>query len=156
MKYACIDRCRERYSVYLMCRLLGVSRSGYYAAKKRPESRRSRQDRELLDEIKRVHARSKGVYGSPKITAELADEGLQVGRNKVAKLMRLEGLRGCPRRRYRVTTQQNRVIKSRKTSSNKTSQPVNPISDGLQISRTYQRTKVGCISPLLSTCTQEK
>lgn len=90
-----------------MCRLLGVSRSGYYAAKTRPESRRSEQDRLLLKDIKRVHAQSKGVYGSPKIVAELAAEGQLVGRNKVAKLMRLEGLRGCPRRRYRITTQQN-------------------------------------------------
>jgi putative transposase len=107
VKYACIDRCRARYSVRLMCRLLSVSRSGYYAAKTRPESARSEQDRVLLQEIKRVHAQSKGVYGSPKIVAELADEGYRVGRNKVAKLMRLEGLRGCPRRRYRVTTQQD-------------------------------------------------
>ena len=107
MKYACIDRCRARYSVRLMCRLLCVSRSGYYAAKTRPESTRSKQDRVLLQEIKRVHTQSKGVYGSPKIVAELADEGYRVGRNKVAKLMRLEGLRGCPRRRYRVTTQQD-------------------------------------------------
>ena len=107
MKYACIDRCRARYSVRLMCRLLDVSRSGYYAAKTRPESARSKQDRVLLQKIKRVHAQSKGVYGSPKIVAELADEGYRVGRNKVAKLMRLEGLRGCPRRRYRVTTQQD-------------------------------------------------
>ena len=107
MKYACIDRCRPRYSVRMMCRVLGISRSGYYADKTRPESTRSKRDRELLQEIKRVHAQSKGVYGSPKITAELADKGHQVGRNKVAKLMRLEGLRGCPRRRYRVTTQQD-------------------------------------------------
>lgn len=107
MKYACIDRCRDRYSVQLMCRLLGISRSGYYAAKKRPESPRSKQDRELLHKIKRVHTRSKGVYGSPRIKAELADEGCQVGRHKVAKLMRLERLRGVPKRRYRVTTQRD-------------------------------------------------
>ena len=107
MKYACIDRCRDSYSVQLMCRLLDVSRSGYYAAKKRPESPRAKQDRELLHKIKRVHTLSKGVYGSPRIKAELADEGCQVGRHKVAKLMRLERLRGIPKRRYRVTTQRD-------------------------------------------------
>lgn len=107
MKYACIERCRDRYSVQLMCRLLCVSRSGYYAAKTRPESARSKLDRELLHEIKRVHDKSKGVYGSPRIQAELADEGHQVGRHKVAKLMRLERLRGCPKRRYRVTTKRD-------------------------------------------------
>ena len=107
MKYACIERNRSRYSIHLMCRLLGVSRSGYYAAKKRPESTRSIRDRELLREIKRVHAESKGVYGSPRIRAELIDDGYRVGRHKVAKLMRLERLRGCPKRRYCVTTQQD-------------------------------------------------
>ena len=91
-----------------MCRLLGVSRSGYYAAKTRPESNRSRQDRELMVDIKRIHATSKGVYGSPRIRAELYAEGKCVGRHKVAKLMRLERLKGCPKkRRYRVMAKQN-------------------------------------------------
>jgi putative transposase len=90
-----------------MCRLLDVSRSGYYAAKTRPESTQSKQDRELMREIKRVHAQSKGVYGSPRVQAELVDEGFRVGRHKVARLMRLERLRGCPKRRYRITTQQD-------------------------------------------------
>jgi putative transposase len=107
VKYACIDRQRSRYSVHMMCRLLGVSRSGYYAAKTRPESNRSKQDRELMANIKRIHAISKGVYGSPRVRAELLDEGRRVGRHKVAKLMRLERLRGCPQRRYRVTTKQD-------------------------------------------------
>ena len=107
MKYACIERCRNRYSIQLMCRLLGVSRSGFYAAKTRPESARSKQDRELVKEIKRVHTQSKGVYGSPKIQAELVDEGFSVGRHRVARLMRLERLRGCPKRRYRTTTRQD-------------------------------------------------
>jgi putative transposase len=60
-----------------------------------------------MPEIKRIHAQSKGVYGSPKIHAELIDEGHCVGRHKVAQLMRLERLRGCPKRRYRVTTQRD-------------------------------------------------
>jgi len=107
VKYACIERCRNRYSIQLMCRLLGVSRSGFYATKPRPESARSKQNRELVKEIKRVHTQSKGVYGSPKIQAELVDEGFSVGRHRVARLMRLERLRGCPKRRYRTTTQQD-------------------------------------------------
>jgi putative transposase len=86
VKYACIERCRDRYSVQLMCRLLGVSRSGFYAAKSRPESNRSIRNRELLGEIKRIHAQSKGVYGSPRIRAELADEGRPVGRIKSRSL----------------------------------------------------------------------
>ena len=107
MKYACIDRNRDQYSIQLMCRVLGVSRSGYYASKVRPESARSKRDREILPEIKRVHTQSKGVYGSPRIKAELDDEGLKVGRHKIAKLMRIERIRGIPKRNYRVTTQRD-------------------------------------------------
>ena len=107
MKYACIERRRSHYPVRMMCRLSRVSASGYYAWRTRPDCPRAKTDRELTAKIKRVHAQSKGVYGSPKIKAELASEGCHVGRNKVAKIMRLERLRGCPKRRFRVTTQRN-------------------------------------------------
>ncbi len=107
MKYACIDRRRNRYPVRMMCGLLNVSRSGYYAWRARPESPRAKRDRELMPKIRRAHARSKGVYGSPRVHAELAANGVRVGRHKVARLMRLARLRGCPRRRFRVTTQRD-------------------------------------------------
>ena len=105
MKYGCIDRRRDRYPVRMMCRLLGVSASGYYAWRRRPESPRGQRDRALMAEIRRVHEASKGVYGSPRVHAELVAEGLRVGRHKVARLMRLARLRGCPKRRFRVMTQ---------------------------------------------------
>jgi transposase InsO family protein len=89
------------------CRLLGVSRSGYYAVKTRAESARTLKDRELLGKIKRIHEVSRGVYGSPRITAELADKGVRVGRHKVARLMRLARIRGCPKPRFRATTQRD-------------------------------------------------
>ena len=107
MKYACIDRRRSRYPVRLMCRLLRVSASGYYAWRTRPESSRVKSDRALMAEIRRVHQDSKGVYGSPRVHAELVAKGIRVGRHKVARLMRLARLRGCPRRRFRVTTQRD-------------------------------------------------
>ena len=107
MRYACIERRRERYPVRLMCRLLGVSASGYYAWRTRPESPRAQRDRELLAMIRRIHAASNGVYGSPRVHAELVAEGVRVGRHKVAHLMRLARLRGCPKRRFRVTTQRD-------------------------------------------------
>ena len=90
-----------------MCRLLQVSRSGYYAWKARPESHRAKTDRELLRVIRRLHAESNGTYGSPRIRDDLRDEGYQCGRHKVARLMRNAGLKGCPKRRFRVTTQSN-------------------------------------------------
>ncbi len=107
MRYACVDRRRDRYPVRMMCRLLRVSPSGYYAWRVRPESPRAKRDRELMPQIRRAHSRSKGVYGSPRVQAELVANGTRVGRHKVARLMRLARLRGCPKRRFRVTTQRD-------------------------------------------------
>jgi transposase InsO family protein len=107
MRYICIDRRRSQYPVTMMCRVLKVSRSGYYTWRVRPESRRAKTDREVTQAIERLHADSKGVYGSPKITADLRDEGYRHGRHKVARLMRIAGLKGCPKRRFRVTTQRD-------------------------------------------------
>ena len=104
MRYICIDRRRRQYPVTMMCRVLKVSRSGYYTWRVRPESQRAKTDRQLTEVIRRLHTDSKGVYGSPKITADLRDEGYGHGRHKVARLMRIAGLRGCPKRRFRVTT----------------------------------------------------
>ena len=90
-----------------MCRLLRVSASGYYAWRARPESPRAKSDRALMAEIRRAHQESKGVYGSPRVHAELVSNSIGVGRHKVARLMRLARLRGCPKRRFRVTTQRD-------------------------------------------------
>jgi putative transposase len=88
-----------------MCRLLKVSRSGFYAWLDRPMSARARADLALTAKIEAIHRRSKGVYGSPMIHAELADEyGIRVGRKRVARLMRRAGLRGATQHRYVVTT----------------------------------------------------
>jgi transposase InsO family protein len=105
VRYACIERRRDRYPVRVMCRLLGVSVSGYYAWRTRPESPRAQRDRALLARIRRIHEAGNGVYGSPRVHAELVGEGVRVGRHKVAQLMRLARLRGCPKRRFRATTQ---------------------------------------------------
>jgi len=107
VKYACIERRRTQFPVRLMCGLLEVSRSGYYAWRSRPESVRARRDCELLPEIRQAHEQSHGVYGSPRIYAELKATGVPVGRHRVARLMRLDRLRGCPKKRFRITTQQD-------------------------------------------------
>ena len=107
MRYACIDRRRNQYPVRMMCRLLQVSRSGYYAWRIRPESRRARRDRELTELIRQIHVDSDGVYGAAKITAELNERGYPCGRHKVARLMRLAGLKGCPKTSFKVTTQRD-------------------------------------------------
>jgi len=88
-----------------MCRVLKISRSGYYAWYDRPLSVRTRRDLWLTGKIEEIHRRSHGVYGSPMIHAELADDyRVRVGRKRVARLMRKAGLRGASLRRFVITT----------------------------------------------------
>jgi putative transposase len=91
-----------------MCRLLGVSTSGYYARQKRPCSARSRTDASLSARIATIHERSRGTYGAPRIYAELKDEGVRIGRKRVARLLRAAGLRGVSRRQWITTTVRDR------------------------------------------------
>jgi len=91
-----------------MCRLLGVSPSGFYAWSRRPSSKRSQADEGLLGEIRAIHQRSRGTYGAPRIHAELAAEGTRVSRKRVARLMREVDLQGVSRRRQFGTTVRDR------------------------------------------------
>jgi putative transposase len=94
--------------VRTLCRVLGVSPSGFYAWQGRPASRRALDDAVLTERIRAMHAASDGCYGSPNIHAELRDEGTRVGRKRVARLMRQAELRGVSRRRgFVVTTQRD-------------------------------------------------
>lgn len=88
-----------------MCRVLEVSTSGYYAWLKRARSKRVREDVVLTQRIKKIHTRSKGTYGAPRIHAQLTKEGIHVGRKRVARLMRAADIRGVSRRRRFSTTQ---------------------------------------------------
>lgn len=86
----------------MACRLLGVSRSGYYEWKGRPESARESASRDLLKLIERIHAESRGSYGSPRVTAVLRlGLGMDVNRKRVERLMRQAGIQGIYRRRGR-------------------------------------------------------
>ena len=95
---------KAHYTVRELCENLKVSRSGYYAFRHAKPSKRARDDEWLTAQIRSVHAASKQRYGSPRVHAELVDQGERVGENRVARLMRLEGLRARPRSRFRVTT----------------------------------------------------
>jgi putative transposase len=86
-----------------MCRVLGVSPSGYYAWRKRPLSTRARTDVELTAHIEGVHRDSRGTYGVPRIHAELAAQGLHIGRKRIARLLRTAALQGVSRRKVRTT-----------------------------------------------------
>jgi hypothetical protein len=100
---------QETYPVHAMCRVLGVSASGYYAWRCRAPSQRAIDNAVLTERIRRVHAESDSTYGMPRVRAELRDQGLAVSRKRVARLMRWHGIRGVSRRRaWCVTTKRDK------------------------------------------------
>ncbi len=92
------------HQVATLCRVLGVSPSGYYAWRKRPLSPRARTDVELMAHIDAIHRMSRGTYGAPRIHAELRARGLHIGRKRVARLMRNASVQGVSRRKPFHTT----------------------------------------------------
>ena len=92
----------------MMCRVLGVSPSGYYGWKSREPSERERRDDELKVHIAAIHERSRGTYGVPRVHAELQWEGERVSRKRVARLMQVLGLEGVSRRKGTRTTVRGR------------------------------------------------
>jgi putative transposase len=99
VRYVFVRAEKANYPVTVLCRVLEVSRPGFYAWCKRPESKRAGASRALRVRIKAVHQKSRGTYGSPRVHATLVSEGTHVGRARVAKLMQAEGL--CARRKKR-------------------------------------------------------
>lgn len=96
------------HPIATMCRMLGVSTSGYYAWLEREPSARATSDAELLERIRRIHTKSRGTYGVPRVHAEFKAEGTHVGRKRVARLMRQAGLAGVSRRKGCWTTIRDR------------------------------------------------
>lgn len=103
MRFEFIDVEKANYPVQLLCRLLEVSRSGYYDWCDREPSEREVEDRVLKHEIRAIWSASRGTYGSPRVHRELRKER-PVSRKRVARLMREMGLQGCSPRRFRKTT----------------------------------------------------
>jgi transposase InsO family protein len=104
MKYLFMEEYKEAFRVKRMCKVLKVSRSGYYAWRERRPSRREQANRELLEHIREVHRESRNTYGSPRITNALNEQGIVCGKNRVAKIMRDSGIRVKIKRRFKRTT----------------------------------------------------
>ena len=98
--YRFVAREKASHHLVTLCRVLGVSRTGFLAWASRPTSVRAAADARLLATIREVHRASRGTYGVPRVHAELADRGIRVGRKRVARLMRQAGLVGVHRRRH--------------------------------------------------------
>jgi putative transposase len=110
MKFAFIAEDEVAFPVAVICRVLEVSPSGYYAWAKRPASARASRDEELGARVRAAHAASKGRYGSPRVHAELRANGEKVGRKRVARLMKAANLAGRKRRKFRSTTDSNHAF----------------------------------------------
>ena len=106
--YRFVECEKATFPVTTMCRVLGVSPSGFWAWSGRPPSERARSDAELTGQIRRIHERSRGTYGVPRVHAELADTGTRCSRKRVARLMTAAGLEGVHRRRAIRTTVRDR------------------------------------------------
>lgn len=99
-----MQRHRAQFALSLMCRVLEVSRSGYYAWLQRPPSAHQQQDQQLTTQIQAIYEQSRKTYGSPRVQAELRAQGLGCSRKRVARLMRQQGLTAQQRQRYVRTT----------------------------------------------------
>lgn len=104
MKFQFISAHRETFTVGRICKLFKVSRSGCHAWFKRPESRRSRENRSLEAKIRVLHAASHGIYGAVKIHRDLIDDGVRCGKNRVARIMHQAGLRSRTKKKFKATT----------------------------------------------------
>ena len=104
MRFAFIDVEKASYPMRILCRVLQVSPSGYYAWRSRKPSRRDLKDERLRPKIVEAFNTGRGTYGSPRVLSELLDQGIAVGRKHIARLMREMGLQGVCPRKFRVTT----------------------------------------------------
>ncbi len=104
MRFAFIDVEKASYPMRILCRVLRVSGSGYYAWRARKPSVRDLEDERLRPKIVEAFETGRGTYGSPRVRDELVDQGFEIGRKRVARLMRELGLQGVTPRKFRVTT----------------------------------------------------
>jgi putative transposase len=104
MRFRLVDQAKKEFPVHRLCKVLGVSQSGYFAWKDRPASWRQRQDVILLAHVGSAFSLSNETYGSPRMTRELQDAGFAIGRRRTARLMRENGLQAREKRRLKRTT----------------------------------------------------
>lgn len=104
MKYGQIEALRQHYPAAALCRLLGVSESGYHAWRKRPPSARARQEARLEMEIRAAHQRTRETCGPERLQADLFDHGVRVGLHRIKRIRKKLGLRCRQKRKFKAST----------------------------------------------------
>ena len=155
MRFRFIEDRRADYPVTILCDVLSVSPAGYYAWRARPESRRAADNRQLVDDIKRVHGDTSGRYGSPRIYAELRAQGRGVSRGRIERLMRRVTVSGPTRRGHDGRGPPTAATTSRlpRTYSIGTSPPPRRTRSGSLTSPISRPIRAGSIWPPSWTCT---
>jgi transposase InsO family protein len=110
MKYWFMDQHSSTHGVQKMCRVIGVSRSGYYRWKIQPQSKRQKENEKILVEIKESHKNSRRTYGSPRITDELQSNGTKCSKKRVARLMKIHGIVGKAKKKFKATTNSKHAL----------------------------------------------
>jgi putative transposase len=104
MRFALIDQAKNAFPIQRLCKVLGVSQSGYFAYRGRSASKRQQSDMVMLAHVRSAFSLSNGTYGSPRMTRELQDDGFPIGRRRTARLMRENGMQARQKRRFKRTT----------------------------------------------------
>jgi putative transposase len=110
MKYWFMDLHSSTHGVQKMCRGIGASRSGYYRWKIQPQSKRQQENEKILMEVKEAHKNSRRAYGSPRITEDLQAKGMKCGENRVARLMKIHGIVGKAKKKFKATTNSRHAL----------------------------------------------
>ena len=152
MRFQLVDRAKEEFPVQRLCQVLDVSPSGYFAWRSRPASPRQREDLVLLAHIRSAFTLSNETYGSPRMTRELQDEGLMVGRRRTARLMRDNGLKARQTRRFKRTTDSHHAFPVAPNLLDQDFSAERRTRNGTQIFRMCGRGRGGCTWPWFSTC----
>lgn len=142
MKFHFIEKYRSSFRVEKMCHVFEVSKSGYYAWRRKDKGIRAKENEQLIEKIKKIYVLHRQVYGSPRITRELRAHGLACSKNRVARLMRYNGIKAKTVKRYRVTTNSHHNLPVAPNLVNR--KFVAPIPDHLWVSDiSYINTKEG-------------
>ena len=121
-----MDQHSSTHGVQKMCRIIGASRSGYYRWKIQPQSKRQKENEKILVEIKESHKNSRRAYGSPRIVEDLKEKGMKCGKNRVARLMKANGIAGKAKKKFKATTNSNHALPVAENLLNQNFEAVKP------------------------------